>query len=202
MQFLFASQNKSKIAESEQIFSSTKHQLLSLNDYHQLINIGVKIPAGLIVNELGKTLQENALIKAQAFNQLTKLPCIADDSGLFLAALPDFPGVNSNRWFKGDDRKRNLALLKKIENKSNRQAKFQTILCLYGFNNKKPLFFLGEVQGQIACKIQGNGGFAYDPIFIPDDYQLSFAQLGPAIKNKISHRAKAWRKLVSYLEKN
>lgn len=202
MQFLFASQNKGKIAESKQIFSSTKHQLLSLNDRRQLLKADVKIPAGLIIAESGNTLQENAFIKAKAFSQFTKLPCIADDSGLFLTALPNFPGVNSNRWFEGDDQKRNFALLKKIEYQNNRQAQFQTVLCLYAYKDYQPLFFFGEVKGQIALKVQGVGGFAYDPIFLPDNYQLSFAQLGPEIKNKISHRANAWRKLVTYLEEN
>lgn len=202
MQILFASQNKHKIAEAQQVFYSKQYQLLSLSDQKKLTDLGIKIPEGFIIDESGKTIQENALIKAKAFYQLTGLPCIADDSGLFLQLYPDFPGVNSNRWLLGSDRKRNLALLKKLENKKNRQATFQTVLCLYGFKKNEPLFFLGKVRGKIAAGIQGVGGFGYDPIFIPTSYQLSFAQLGLTVKNKISHRAKAWHALVKFLEEN
>jgi len=201
MNILFASQNEGKIAEARKIFSTTTHHLISLNDQRLLKELGVKIPAGLIVEEPGTTLQDNALIKASAFHQLTRLPCAADDSGLFLEAYPGFPGVNSNRWFKGNDQERNLALLEKLENQENRLAKFQTILCLLAFI-KKPLFFFGEIKGQIADQPMGEDGFGYDPIFIPNGYQKSFAQLGLKVKNKISHRARAWQALLNYLEKN
>jgi len=202
MHILFASQNKSKIAEAQRIFSSSNYHLIALNQEALLKNLAVKIPAGLVIAESGKTLEENALIKAQAFHQLSQLPCIADDSGLLLDAYPNFPGVNSNRWFIGSDQDRNLALLKKLKNIKNRQAKFQTTLCLFAFKKAKPLFFTGEIKGVIALASRGKDGFGYDPIFIPEGYQESFAQLGSAVKNKISHRAQAWKFLLNYLENN
>lgn len=201
MYILIASQNEGKVAEARKIFSSAKHHLVSLNDQQLLKKIGVKIPAGLIVEESGTTLKENALIKAQAFYQLTHLPCIADDSGLFLEAIPGFPGVNSNRWFTSSNQGRNLALLEKLKNQKNRRAKFQTILCLFAFK-EEPLFFSGEIRGQIAHQPKGQEGFGYDPLFIPDGYQETFAQLGIAVKNKISHRALAWKSLFNFLENN
>lgn len=202
MQIFFASSNQGKIAEAKDIFFSSKHQLLSINDQEILKHLGITIPKDLDIQESAKSFQANALIKAQAFNQFSHLPCIADDSGLLLDAYPNFPGVNSNRWIEGSDFERNVALLKKIEKQTNRRAKFQTILCLYAYKNHQPLFFSGEVAGQIAPKIQGTGGFGYDQIFIPDSYNLSFAQLDIAVKNKISHRAKAWQVLFEFLEKN
>jgi XTP/dITP diphosphohydrolase len=202
MYLLFVSQNADKTAEAQRIFLNSNYQLLTLKQTALLKKLGVKIPAGLEVAETGKTLEENALIKARAFHQLTQLPCIADDSGLFLDVFPDFPGVNSNRWFVSSNQGRNLALLEKLKNQDNRQAKFQTVLCLYAFKNEKPLFFNGEIKGQIANKPRGQEGFGYDPIFIPDGYQESFAQLGLTVKNKISHRARAWANLINYLEQN
>jgi XTP/dITP diphosphohydrolase len=201
MYIFIASQNEGKIAEARKIFSNARYHLVSLNDQQLLKKLEVKIPAGLIVEESGTTLKENALIKARAFYQLTQLPCIADDSGLFLEAYPGFPGVNSNRWAVSSDQGRNLALLKKLKNQDNRRAKFQTILCLFAFNQKEPLFFSGEIRGQIAHQPKGEKGFGYDPIFIPVAYQKSFAELGLKVKNKISHRAKAWQALAEYLEK-
>ncbi len=202
MQILFASSNQGKIAEAKDIFLSSKHQLLSVKDQEILEHLGIIVPKDLDIQESAKSFQANALIKAQAFNRFSHLPCIADDSGLLLDTYPNFPGVNSNRWIEGSDFERNLALLKKLEKQANRRAKFQTILCLYAYKKHKPLFFSGEVTGQIAPKIQGKGGFGYDPIFIPDAYNLSFAQLGMVVKNKISHRAKAWQALFEFLEKN
>jgi len=201
MHILFASQNLGKIAEAQEIFSNSNYQLLGLNQRSLLRDLGVKIPAGLEVVESGKTFKENALIKAQAFHQLTQLPCITDDSGLLLEAFPNFPGVNSNRWFSGDDQERNLALLQKLKKTDSRKAKFQTVLCLFAFKNKEPQFFSGEVKGKIALASKGNAGFGYDPIFIPEGYQQSFAQLGLVVKNRISHRAQAWKLLVNYLKK-
>ena len=202
MQILFASSNQGKIAEAKDIFLSSKHQLLSVNDQEILKPLGVIVPKDLNIQESAESFQANALIKARAFHHFSHLPCIADDSGLLLDAYPNFLGVNSNRWIEGSDFERNVALLKKLENQVNRRAKFQTILCLYAYKNHQALFFSGEVSGQIALKIQGTGGFGYDPIFIPESYNLSFAQLGVAVKNNISHRVKAWQTLLEFLEKN
>jgi XTP/dITP diphosphohydrolase len=202
MHILFASQNKNKITEAQRIFANSSYHLVDLNQPSLLKGLGIKIPANLRIEETANTFAENAIIKAQAFYELSKLPCIADDSGLVLDAFPNFPGVNSNRWCNGSDTERNLALLKKLKNNKNRQAKFQTVLCLLAFKKDKPLFFSGEVTGKIAFSIRGKKGFAYDPIFIPNGYTATFAELGLAVKNKISHRARAWKKLMNYLQKN
>jgi XTP/dITP diphosphohydrolase len=202
MQIFLASQNAGKIIEAQRLFANSNHQLVTLNQTSLLKKQGIKIPDDFVVEETGQTFRENALIKAQAFHQLTHLPCIADDSGLLLESFPNFPGVNSNRWCEGSDRERNLALLEKLKNQENRQAKFQTVLCLFAFKNEEALFFSGEVQGSIAYKILGKEGFGYDSIFIPDGYQETFAQLGVSVKNKISHRALAWKSLFNYFANN
>ncbi|HNV44853.1 RdgB/HAM1 family non-canonical purine NTP pyrophosphatase [Candidatus Woesebacteria bacterium] len=199
MQLLFVSQNAGKIAEAQRIFLHSRHQLITLDQKSWLKKQGITIPDNFVVAESGSTFRENALLKAQAFHQLTKLPCIADDSGLLLAAFPNFPGVNSHRWFNGSDAERNLALLRKLAQVENRRAKFQTVLCLFAFK-QEPLYFSGEVEGTIAFTSLGQEGFGYDPIFIPDGYQKTFAQLGVKVKNTISHRALAWQSLFSYLE--
>ena len=116
MQILFASSNQGKIAEAKDIFLSSKHQLLSVNDQEILKPLGVIVPKDLNIQESAESFQANALIKARAFHHFCHLPCIADDSGLLLDAYPNFPGVNSNRWIEGSDFERNVALLKKLEN--------------------------------------------------------------------------------------
>jgi XTP/dITP diphosphohydrolase len=202
MNILFASQNIGKITEIKKFFKDSKYQLVTLSDHQLLEDLNISSASNLIVAETGKTLQDNALIKAEAFYKLSKMPCLADDSGLILEAFPNFPGVDSKRWFNGTDQERNLALLKKLKGQKNRRAKFQTVLCLYYFKKEKPLFFVGEVFGYIAEEARGKTGFGYDPLFIPDGYEKSFAELGLEVKNKISHRAKAWQSLANYLEKN
>ncbi len=198
MPLLFASQNAGKIAEAQRIFVNSNYQLITLDQKSWFDQQGIKIPDDFVVVEAGSTFRENALLKAQAYHQLTQLPCIADDSGLLLAAFPNFPGVNSNRWFNGSDAERNLALLEKLAKVENRRAKFQTVLCLFAFK-QEPLFFSGEINGTIAFSSLGHKGFGYDPIFIPDGYQKTFAQLGIKVKNTISHRALAWQSLFNYL---
>lgn len=199
MTIFFASQNQGKIAEAVKLFAEQGHELLTLNDREILLKQGIIIPDDFVVAETGQTLTDNALIKAQTFAQLTGLPTLADDSGLLLEAFPGFPGVASNRWFVGTDAERNQALLEKLQNKNNRRAKFQTVLALFNPKTKLNQFFNGEVTGVIAQEVKGTAGFGYDPLFIPDNYQETFAQLGLPIKNKISHRARAWSLFADYL---
>ena len=201
MNIFLASTNQGKIAEANSLFATSSHRLLSINDQQQLAALGQILPRDLEIKEDAATLATNALLKAQAWAQHISFPIIADDSGLLLAAFPGFPGVKSKRWLAGSDQERNQALLTKLAKTANRQAKFQTVLVLYDPQSTKQQFFVGEVTGQIAPQVRGEAGFGYDPLFIPDGYQETFAQLGLRLKNKISHRAQAWRKLMTHLAK-
>lgn len=195
MTIFFASQNQGKIAEVAKIFAKSKHQLITLNDQNAWKKLGLSLDSSLEVAETGQTLADNALLKAQTWANLTHLPTLADDSGLLLNAFPGFPGVASNRWLEGSDDDRNRAILAKLAGQVDRGASFQTVLCLFDPQTKSSHFFKGEIKGSIAQEIQGSAGFGYDPIFIPEGYQKSFAQLGLSIKNKISHRARAMQAL-------
>ena len=201
MNIFLASTNQGKIAEANSLFASSSHRLLSINDQQQLAALGQLLPADLEIKEDGATLTANALLKAQAWAKHISFPIIADDSGLLLAAFPGFPGVKSKRWLSGSDQERNQALLAKLAETADRQAKFQTVLVLYDPETTKQQFFVREVTGQITQQAQGGAGFGYDPLFIPDGYQQTFGQLGLKVKNKISHRAQAWEKLMTYLAK-
>jgi len=119
-------------------------------------------------------------------------------------ALGGFPAVNSNRWFKGSASERNLALLNLLKDTNNRQARFYSVICFFDPQKNLVKFFDGEVQGTIATRPRGskNRGFGYDPIFIPQGYEQTFAQLGIKLKNNISHRRKALIKLSRYLLPN
>jgi len=177
---------------------------LSVLDREQLLAKGIKIPADFDVEETGSDFKENALLKAKTYAKLTNLPVIADDSGLEVMVLDDFPGVKSNRWMEGTSKEKNLALLKLLENKgSNRKARFKTVICFFDPEKNESYFFEGKINGRIADSILGDEkvGFGYDPIFIPDYYEKTFAELGQAIKNKISHRSKSLSELSKFLKK-
>jgi len=194
---LLATSNLGKIKELDQILSqaklSQKYHLLSLED----------CPGALLnVAETGQTFSDNARIKALAFGNRTGLLTLADDSGLEVTALNGFPGVQSARWLAGSDADRNQALLKKMADVSDRSAQFTCNLCLYSPRLKKDWLFEGQVKGQIAHQPQGDQGFGYDPIFIPQGFDLTFGKLGGKIKNRVSHRAQALKKFVQFLATN
>ncbi|MBQ6194462.1 MAG: non-canonical purine NTP diphosphatase [Prevotella sp.] len=189
---VFATNNQHKLDEIRQILGST-FEVLSLND----IGCHEEIP------EDHDTLQENALQKAKYIADHYDVDCFADDTGLEVEALNGEPGVHSARYAEGTDHdsEANMnKLLRKLGNNNNRRARFRTVIALIIRNQGKKLFE-GIVEGHIAYEKKGTEGFGYDPIFVPDGYDESFAQLGLDIKNGISHRARAVAKLAEYLTK-
>lgn len=196
---LFASQNKGKLSEIRAILSPLPFEIISPLQLGE-VNSGWSQLTGVDIDETGSSLKENSLIKAQYFAQKTQLATVADDSGLLVEALSGFPGVSSKRWLAGSDDDRNLALLKKMEGVENRRASFVTVLCLIDLKQNIKKYFEGKVLGEIAHQPKGEEGFGYDPIFIPEGFNESFAQLGVEIKNKLSHRKMALLKLMQFLE--
>ncbi len=202
MQLLFASHNSGKIKEAQSVLAADSDalevELVSLTDLPQ-INPDWQSLAQLDVAETGDSYEENALLKAQPFAKKTQLPTIAEDSGLEVSALDKFPGVKSKRWLPGSPQRRNQTLLDKMTNVTDRTARLIAVICLYHPQKKEHHFFQGIVAGTIADQVKGQEGFGYDPIFIPDGYERTFAQLGVNIKNKLSHRRRALEKLKQYL---
>jgi XTP/dITP diphosphohydrolase len=154
------------------------------------------------VSEDGLTYHENALKKTMTYYNLAKMPTLAEDSGLEVDYLNRAPGIRSSR-FAGENatdkenNKKLLALLEGIHGEK-RIARFISVLCLV--IDEKPHFFEGEVKGHLLTRSRGRSGFGYDPIFVPEGCTKSFAELGVRIKNKISHRAMAMRKLKEFLK--
>lgn len=185
---LCASNNQGKIKEFVAMFSG--FNVLALKD----LNINVDIP------EDGKTFMDNALIKLRYLAKLHPgISIIADDSGLCVDALDGAPGVYSARYSGPDatSEKNNLKLLESLKGVENRAAHFVCVLAL--MHNGLEYVFEGKVQGTIATSLSGSEGFGYDPLFIPEGYDKSFADLDPAIKKEISHRANAVKQLKNFL---
>ena len=199
---VFATNNQHKLQEIRDILGSG-YEVVSLKE----IGCDVDIP------ETGNTLEENALQKAQYIYDHYHVSCFADDTGLEVEALDGAPGVHSARYAEGTDHdsEANMAkLLRELDGKENRQARFRTVCCYLApqvvcpcgcTSIKKIHQFVGIVNGHIATEKHGTEGFGYDPIFVPEGYDQSFAELGEEIKNGISHRARAVKKLVEYLKK-
>lgn len=155
------------------------------------------------VNETGDTFEENAFLKASTVARYTRFPALADDSGLCVEALDGGPGVYSARFGGGKDwtdRQKYEYLLEKLADAENRRAKFVCCICCV-FPNGDILRARGECPGRILTRAQGEGGFGYDPVFAPEGYEQSFAQLGEEVKNQISHRARALAAFREELEK-
>lgn len=202
MKIVFATNNQHKLQEIRDILGS-EFEVVSLKE----IGCDVDIP------ETGNTLEENALQKAQYVYDHYHLSCFADDTGLEVEALDGAPGVHSARYAEGTDHdsEANMAkLLRELDGKENRKARFRTVICLIEMQDvcpcgctsiKKIHQFEGIVNGSIATEKHGTEGFGYDPIFVPEGYDKSFAELGEEVKNGISHRARAVKKLVEYLKK-
>ena len=201
MKIVFATNNQHKLQEIRDILGS-EFEIVSLKD----IGCNVDIP------ETGNTLEENAMQKAQYVYDHYNLSCFADDTGLEVEALNGEPGVHSARYAEGTDHdsEANMAkLLRNLEGKDNRKARFRTVIALIQKQDvcpcgctsiKKVNRFEGIVDGSIATEKHGTAGFGYDPIFVPEGYDKSFAELGESIKNGISHRARAVAKLAEYLK--
>lgn len=189
MKIVFATNNEHKLSEIRQILGS-RVEVLSLSD----IGCHTDIP------ETGKTLEENALQKAQYVYNQYHIDVFADDTGLEVYALDGEPGVYSARYAggQGHDSEANMAkLLSKLKGENNRKARFRTVIALIQEGNIRN--FEGIVEGEITTSPSGHRGFGYDPIFIPDGYTMTFADLSTNIKNQISHRARATQKLANYL---
>ncbi len=191
MELVFVTNNIHKLSEISAILGN-KYLIKSLKD----IGFIGEIP------ETNPTIKENALEKAKFIYDRYKKNCFADDTGLKVDALNGKPGVLSARYAgKNASYKDNMyKLLKDMTQKENRKAKFLTVICL--IINRKEYFFEGVVNGHITKKPFGIQGFGYDPVFRPNGYQKTYAQMSPELKNSISHRALATEKLVSFLEKN
>ena len=185
---VFATNNKHKLEEVSHILKD-KIEILSLKD----INCDVDIP------ETANTLEGNALLKAQYIHENYGLNCFADDTGLEIEALNNEPGVYSARYagLHKSSEANMLKVLKNLEGIENRKAQFRTAVSLI-IDNKQYLFE-GIIKGNIIKEKRGNSGFGYDPIFVPEGYEQTFAELGNEIKNKISHRALAINKLCNFL---
>ncbi len=189
MKLVFATNNKHKLDEVRKITSRHPVEIVSLAE----INCFDDIP------ETADTLEGNALQKAHYIQEKFGLNCFADDTGLEVEALNNAPGVYSARYAgPGHDSEANMKkLLHEMEGKENRKARFRTVIALVW--NGKTYTFDGIVNGIITTTKRGENGFGYDPIFIPEGYEQTFAELGNDIKNQISHRAKAVEKLDEFL---
>lgn len=188
MKLVFASNNKNKIAEIQQQVGS-QFQIVSLED----IGCFVDIP------ETAETIEGNAILKANYVTENYALPCFADDTGLEIESLNNEPGVYSARYAgeqKNADDNMNL-VLQKLESQSNRKAQFKTIIAL-NINNEQHLFE-GVVKGEITSGKSGNQGFGYDPIFQPEGFSTTFAEMTMEQKAVISHRGIAVQKLIKFL---
>lgn len=185
---VFATHNSHKLKEVREILQ-TDMTLMSLKDIQCL----EEIP------ETADTLEGNALLKAKHIYLKYGYNCFAEDTGLEVEILDGRPGIYSARYAGIDqDSQKNIEkLLKDMQGKKNRKAQFRTVIAL--IEDGEVHYFEGSIQGEISEKPVGNGGFGYDPIFIPEGYTLSFAELGDDLKNKISHRALAIQQLKNYL---
>lgn len=189
-EIVFASHNEGKIKEIKKL----------------LAPYGIKVKSALDMNlpdveETGKTFEENSLLKSRTIAKLVNMPCLADDSGLCVDALNGAPGVYSARYAPNRDfdkgMEKLLAEMEKSPNKS-RNAHFSCVISL-AWPDGQYKVFAGQVDGKVAFHKMGAGGFGYDPLFVPEGFTSSFAQMSQEEKNKISHRGRAVEKLKDFL---
>ena len=186
-QLVFATNNTHKTAEVSALLWP-KYKVLNLIDIGCLVDIP----------ETGASFAENANLKSAYVAQNFKLDCFADDSGLEVEALNNEPGIYSARYSgsRGDDLNLNY-LLSKMEGVTNRKARFKTVISL--MKSGQNYFFEGVINGSLRTEPIGDHGFGYDPIFQPEGYTETFAQMALEQKNRISHRAIAMQKLIEFL---
>lgn len=188
MKIVFATHNAHKVSEVQAVLGS-EYQLVTATE----AGITEEIP------ETQPTIEGNALQKARYVYEHTGLNCFADDTGLEVEALNGAPGVYSARY-AGEHVSyavNNVLLLKNLAGCENRKARFRTVIAL--IVDGKEYLFEGRVEGAIATEPHGEGGFGYDPLFVPEGSQLTFAEMSSEAKNKISHRGRAVAKLVAFL---
>jgi XTP/dITP diphosphohydrolase len=185
---VFATNNLNKLKEVRNV-EGLNFEILSLND----IGFSGDIPEDF------DTLKENALQKARVINEFSAMDCFADDTGLEIDALDGRPGVFSARYAGPQcNSEDNInKVLKELRGKAKRTGRFRTVIAL--IIDGEEYFFESTVEGEILAERHGREGFGYDPIFLPLCYTQSFAEMDIAFKNKISHRAKAVRKLIKFL---
>jgi len=187
---VFATNNLHKLEEVKAVLSG-EIEFLSLKD----IGCTDDIP------ETADTLEGNAMLKAKHINDKYGYECFADDTGLEVEALDGRPGVYSARYAGEDQNAANniKKLLTELDGKANRKARFRTVFALIEHSGIQ--YFNGEITGEIISELRGSTGFGYDPVFVPEGFTETFAELGSEIKNKISHRALAVKELKHYLKK-
>ena len=186
---VLATKNKGKLREFRSILAGAYDDILSLADFDNIPDI----------EETGLSFRENALIKAKTTSDFLGMDAIGDDSGLVVDALGGAPGIYSARYAGegSSDNKNNEKLLSELKGKKNRNARFVCCIALVLADGTQE-FFEGECHGQIIQEKKGQSGFGYDPVFYVSQYGKTLAELGPDIKNRISHRAIASEKLLSY----
>lgn len=210
-------QNKSEKVFFElkviRIFADMKELIFATNNKHKIMEVSEMLNDCVLIKSLSEmglegeipetseTLEGNALQKAMWVWERTGRSCFADDTGLEVEALDGRPGVYSARYagehctFEDNVNK----MLTEMEGKTNRRACFRTVICL--IENGEPKYFEGRVDGVILTERYGEGGFGYDPIFMPDRFAVSFAEMPLEVKNRISHRGRTVAKLVEYLKR-
>ena len=194
MRILIGSNNQHKVGEMSAILRSIFSEELSVQLPRDLPTFPTDI------DECGDTLEANAMIKALEMYEATAQPCLADDTGLEVAALNGRPGVFSARFAGEDatDADNRALLLRELRGMDDRTAQFRTVICFYdGF---RPIFAEGVCAGRILDEERGEGGFGYDPVFMPDGDTRSFAEMPAAEKNAISHRGRALQQMARMLE--
>ncbi len=186
---VLVSRNEGKFREIRKLVPDS-FKLLTLSD----------IGCDAEIAETGISFKENALIKAQFVYDKFHYDSLADDSGLEVDALNGAPGVFSARYagMNATDDANVAKLLDQMVGETNRKARFKTVLAL--ILGGKKYFFDGEVNGSISLEASGSNGFGYDPVFIPDGFEQTFAELTPLIKNRVSHRGKAIQKMLEFLD--
>ena len=190
MKLLLATQNPNKVIELKRL-SHNQLDVISLKDLNIVED----------VEETGTSFEENARLKALWAYHLTGLPCIADDSGLEITALNNEPGVYSARYLGVDTPYtiKNQIILDRMQNQSDRSARFISVVCLVLGENDIHCFE-GVMEGSIDIEAKGSNGFGYDPIFLPENHRLTYAEMDLNTKNDLSHRGQAFRKVIAYLE--
>lgn len=189
-QILVATHNLHKKEEIQQMLGS-EFTVKSLSDY------GLNDE----IVEDGDSFHANALIKAKYCFEKTGIPSLGDDSGLVVEALDGRPGIHSARYASDHDFPKNIAkVLEEMNGVENRKAYFVTVLCY--FTDKGAEYFEGRVYGNLLTENKGNKGFGYDPIFVPEGYEKTFAEMLPEEKNAISHRRNALNDFLAFLNEN
>jgi len=183
---ILATKNRGKVREIKHILNPLKFKITSLPD---------------LPRETGKTFEENAVRKAKTIAKNTKRLVLADDSGLEVKALKGKPGIRSARYAGPNPTTIKLCrkLLKEMKNKKDRRARFVCVIAVADL--KKVRTVKGICEGKVIFEMKGKHGFGYDPVFVPDGYKKTFAQMPLKLKNRISHRGKALKKAKACLDR-